>query len=698
SGSNINTIDFPVDSENDADSSNDFVATQNEEAKERIDYEETFSPVVKMVIVRCLLNIDVSMSWPVFQIDVNNAFLYGDLEEVIFMKPPEGYIPFDNKVYRHKKSLYGLKRAPRQWNAKLTYTLIENGFSQSKSDYSLYTNFDKGCFLSCWFMWMILSLLRKYVLDLLSEYGMLACKPAKTLLISKLVISNEASDKDPLFENIIDYQKLMGKLIYLNNTRLNISYAVDCLSQFMHSPLTSHIKIAFKILRYLKSCLGLGVHITKTSGMFLTAYSNADWAKCIVTSNSAIKIAANLIFHERTKHLEIDLHFVREKVLKGVVKSIKVDSANQIADILTKAINAGDRVDSALKDMAIVMKQQNRAEEAIEAIKSLRHRCSDQAQESLDNSLLDLYKEATRLLGNLGWALMQQNHYIEAEDAYRKALVVAPDNNKMCNLGICLMKQGRIGEAKDTLRLVKPAEMDGPRGEDSHLKAYERSQQMLRDLKSEMMNSGSDRVEQRKLFDAFLGSSAIWQPQPCKEHNVTLPPLNPRKTQDGFANENANVNIMANKSVMGDFRNSRDIGANPFNATNLVEVPPYMSEGLKRTRSGDAANLEANKIRRRSISPERIEDLTEFFPDSNEFTDAIITAVLGSSGEPGSELSPVMTITPSSHTMFAICTVLNVSALLKNLDAIYTSPMTMPVSEFQSWANSGGSPIQYLSY
>ncbi|GJV73032.1 hypothetical protein Tco_1493027 [Tanacetum coccineum] len=175
----------------------------------------------------------------------------------------------------------------------------------------------------------------------------------------------------------------------------------------------------------------------------------------------------------------------------------------------------------------------------------------------------------------------------------------------MCNLGICLMKQGRIGEAKDTLRLVKRAEMDRPRGMDSHLKAYERAQQMLRDLKSEMMNSGSDRVEQRKL------------------------------TQDGFANENANSNIIANKSVMGDLSNSLDIGANPFSASNLVKVPPYMSEGLKRTRSGDTANLKANKIRRRSISPERNEDLTEFFPESKEFTDAIITAVLGSSSEPG---------------------------------------------------------------
>ena len=61
------------------------------------------------------------------------------------------------------------------------------------------------------------------------------------------------------------------------------------------------------------------------------------------------------------------------------------------------AINAGDRVDSALKDMAIVMKQQNRAEEAVEAIKSLRSRCSDQAQESLDNILLDLYKVCSQM-------------------------------------------------------------------------------------------------------------------------------------------------------------------------------------------------------------------------------------------------------------------------------------------------------------
>lgn len=60
-----------------------------------------------------------------------------------------------------------------------------------------------------------------------------------------------------------------------------------------------------------------------------------------------------------------------------------------------KAINAGDRVDSALKDMAVVMKQQDRAAEAVEAIKSFRHLCSNQSQESIDNILIDLYKVLT---------------------------------------------------------------------------------------------------------------------------------------------------------------------------------------------------------------------------------------------------------------------------------------------------------------
>ncbi|GKD46232.1 ribonuclease H-like domain-containing protein, partial [Tanacetum coccineum] len=202
---------------------------------------------------------------------------------------------------------------------------------QSKSDYSLYTKYDKGVFLALLvyvddiiiignnvseikkfkvylkFKYMIKDLgklkyflgieivdtekgiclnQRKYMLDLLSEYGMLACKPAKTPLPSKLVISNEATEKDLVLDNITDYQKLMGKLIYLTNTRHDISYDVHHLSQFIHSPLKSHLKIAFQIFRYLKGCPGLGIHIVKDSGMSLTTFSDVDWAKCVVTRKS----------------------------------------------------------------------------------------------------------------------------------------------------------------------------------------------------------------------------------------------------------------------------------------------------------------------------------------------------------------------------------------------------------------------------
>ncbi|XP_071914346.1 protein POLLENLESS 3-LIKE 2-like [Coffea arabica] len=399
-----------------------------------------------------------------------------------------------------------------------------------------------------------------------------------------------------------------------------------------------------------------------------------------------------------------DTPYVRAKNVQLVDKD-----PEKAIPLFWAAINAGDRVDSALKDMAIVMKQQNRAEEAIEAIKSLRSRCSDQAQEALDNILLDLYKrcgrlddqigllrhklyliqqgmafngkrtktarsqgkkfqvsveqEATRLLGNLGWALMQQHNYIEAEDAYRRALLIAADNNKMCNLGICLMKQGRIAEAKENLRRVKPAVADGPRGIDSHLKAYERAQQMLRDLESEMMNKGGDRVEQSKLFDAFLGSSAVWQPQPCKEQSNVSTADSSNHHRDEYADENISSNLIQNQMVppvqknvksSAVYGNSLNIDAPPFYFSKSSKDPigTQFPETLKRTRSGNAANsaraktmgelmmissLEPEqKVRKQSISPEKDPDrLADLLPDSKDFEEAILAAVLGSGHESG---------------------------------------------------------------
>ncbi|KAJ0779316.1 putative RNA-directed DNA polymerase [Helianthus annuus] len=421
--------------------------------REGIDFDETFSPVVKMVTVRCVLALAVNKNWSIYQLDVNNAFLYGNLVEDVYMKLPEGYFSKnDTRVCKLNKSLYGLKQAPRMWNEKLLSVLFELGFTQSKCDHSLFVktsglvivvllvyvddivitgNNEQEIlhvkqFVQSKFLIKDLGILkyflgievlkvddgiclsqRKYCLELLAEFGMTGCKPVSNPIEPNYVVTALCEKESENLINVSGYQRLVGKLIYLSHTRPDIAYSVHVLSQFMHKPTKAHFLLAMRVLRYLKGSPGKGILLKKSSDFELAAYADSDWAKCLVSRKSvtgycvylgeslitwkskklstisrstaeaeyramctatceilwlinlfgelnvsinlpvnlycdntaAISIAANPVFHDRTKHFELDLFFLREKIRNGSIKTVGVKTDNQVADIFTKGLS-----------------------------------------------------------------------------------------------------------------------------------------------------------------------------------------------------------------------------------------------------------------------------------------------------------------------------------------------------------------------
>lgn len=362
------------------------------------------------------------------------------------------------------KSLYGLKQASRQWNSKFCQIMLQAGFRQSLHDHSLFTKrhgqsitmlllyFDdivitrndidciialKKCLhqnlsikdLGPLKYFLVIEVARskaglclnqrKYTLELLNDTGLTGCKPYDTPMEQHLKLttleydqsnssSNAGSDPDPLLPDSSSYQRLIGRLIYLTITRPDICYVVQTLSQFRQAPKHSHMMAAIRLLGYLKKTPALGILLSSSNDLVLSAYCDSDWGSCLMSRRSvtgyviklgpsviswktkkqntvsrssaeaeyrsmaitaceitwlrglltdmglifdsptvlhcdnqaALHIASNPLYHERTKHIEIDCHFIREKIRDNIISTSHISTHHQPADLLTKALGS----------------------------------------------------------------------------------------------------------------------------------------------------------------------------------------------------------------------------------------------------------------------------------------------------------------------------------------------------------------------
>ncbi|XP_018514374.1 uncharacterized mitochondrial protein AtMg00810-like [Brassica rapa] len=284
-----------------------------------IDYDETFSPIVKPATIRTVLNVALENDWPVHQLDVQNAFLHGTLDEEVYMFQPSGFIDKDrpNHVCKLKRSIYGLKQAPRAWNARFVSFITNNGFIQTKTDTSLFV-YRKGnlmAYLSTIPLRdTVINLLKSefpmkdlgvissflgvsakfnekglflsqasYTSEIIQRAGMSECKPCTTPVDLK---SKLAEDACKLIDNATEYRSLAGALQYLTFTRPDISYAVQQICLFMHAPREPHMQALKRILRYLQGTKSMGLQLLKHQKLSLTAYTDADWGGCPSTRRS----------------------------------------------------------------------------------------------------------------------------------------------------------------------------------------------------------------------------------------------------------------------------------------------------------------------------------------------------------------------------------------------------------------------------
>eukprot|EP00253_Pinus_taeda_P010272 PITA_10272 len=345
--------------------------------------------------IHLVLSLAASLKWEVHKMDVKSAFLHGDLHEEIYMEQPIGFIQTDSSlVCRLKKSLYGLKQAPQAWYAKMDSFLLESGFSRCYSDNTVYTkkvgnsliilvlyvddliltgsdpnliNHVKSRLKKKFEMtdlghlhyFLGLQVLQskegislsqyKYACDILRHFHMEDCKPAPSPFQSgvKLSVSCTSPEVDATL-----YRQLVGKLLYLNHTRPDLSLLLALLLVLCKTP----VKVIGKQLKEYFVMFEAAISLSSAEAEYrgsVEASKEALWLRQILSefgfqqqhpntlwcdNQSAIQLCKYPVQHQRSKHIELQMHFIRKLIHDHVLEVQYCSTDDQVADIFTKAL------------------------------------------------------------------------------------------------------------------------------------------------------------------------------------------------------------------------------------------------------------------------------------------------------------------------------------------------------------------------
>ncbi|GJY88040.1 putative ribonuclease H-like domain-containing protein [Tanacetum coccineum] len=262
--------------------------------EEGIDYDEVFAPVARIEAIRLFLAYVSFKDFVVYQMDVKSAFIYGKIEEEIYVcQPPWFEDPeFPDRVYKVEKALYGLYKAPRAWYETLSTYLLDNRFQRGKIDKTLFIKRVKGDILlvqmnSMGELTFFLGLQVKqkddgffisqdqYVDEILKKFGFLTVKTASTPMETSKPLMKDEYAKDI---DVHLYRSMIGSLMYLTSSRPDIMFIVCACARFQVTPKVLHLHAVKRIFSYLKGQPKLGLWYPKDSPFNLEAYTDSDYA------------------------------------------------------------------------------------------------------------------------------------------------------------------------------------------------------------------------------------------------------------------------------------------------------------------------------------------------------------------------------------------------------------------------------------